>query len=153
MVRGIRLRTDGRARRHEADQVADVHHADGLVERVVVDDEAGMGRVLEHLDELAERNVLLNRDDIGPRHHEVVEPALAQAQNVLEHPAFVGREAGVGGAAVLEQHLEVGADRGRAPAKHRARHAGQPRLARIRRRSVGAWHGVARSRIHCHARV
>ena len=39
------------------DQVADVDHADRIVERVVVDDEPRMGGVLEHLDEIAERDV------------------------------------------------------------------------------------------------
>ena len=43
------------------------------------------GRRLEHLDQLAERDVLLHRDDVGARHHDVVDPAPAQRQDVREH--------------------------------------------------------------------
>ena len=117
-ARGIGFRIDRGLRHHEGDHVADVHHPDGIIEGVVVDHEARMGGVLEHLQQVAERNVPLHGDDVGSRHHDIVDPPLAQAQDVLEHPAFFRREAGLG-AFALEQHLEVGADRGRAPAEHR----------------------------------
>ena len=71
-----------------------MHHAGRVIERLVVDDEARMRGGLEHLDELAERDVLLHRDDVGARHHDVLDPPLAQAQDVFEHRALVGREAG-----------------------------------------------------------
>jgi hypothetical protein len=100
-------------------------HADRLVEGVVVDDEARMGGVLEHLHQFAQRDVLLDRDDIGPRHHEVVEAPLAQAQYVLEHPAFFGGKTGLGGRCV-EKDLEIRPDRSGAPAEHRAQHAIKP---------------------------
>ena len=97
----VRLGIDGRTRRHEGDEVADVHHAGRIVERLPVDDEARMRRGLEHLDEIAERDVLLHRDYVGARHHHVGDPPLAQAQDVLEHRAFFRREAGVAGRAGL----------------------------------------------------
>ena len=79
-------------RHHEGDHVADMDHPDRIIEGVVVDHEARMGGVLEHLQEIAERNVLLHGDDVGPRHHDVVDPALAQAQDVLEHPLSSGEK-------------------------------------------------------------
>ncbi len=42
-------------------------------------------------------DVLLHRDDVGARHHDVADSALAQTQDVLEHPAFFRREAGFAG--------------------------------------------------------
>ena len=42
-----------------------------------------MGGALEHLQQLAERDVLLHGDDVGARHHDVVDPALAQARMFL----------------------------------------------------------------------
>ena len=55
-----------------------MNHADRVVERVVIDDEPRMAGILEHLQELAERNVLLHGDDVGARHHDVLDPPLAQ---------------------------------------------------------------------------
>ncbi len=40
------------------------------------------------------RDVLLHRDDVGARHHDAVDPAFAQAENVLEHRRFGRRETG-----------------------------------------------------------
>ena len=108
-ARGTRLSRDGGLRHHERDHVADVHHPDRIIEGVVVDDEARMGGVLEDVEEVAEGDVLLDRDDVGARHHDVVDPALAQAQDILEHPALVRREAGFG-PLPFEQHLEVRAN-------------------------------------------
>ena len=41
-----------------------------------------MAGAFEHLDQFAERDILLHRDDVGARHHDVVDPALAQRQDV-----------------------------------------------------------------------
>ena len=35
---------------------------------------------------------LLDRDDIGARHHQIVEPPFAQAQDVAQHPALSSGE-------------------------------------------------------------
>jgi hypothetical protein len=132
---------DARLRHHERDHVADVHHPDRIIEGVVVDDEARMGSVLEDLEKIAESDVLLDRDDVGPRHHDVVDPPLAQAQNVLEHAALVRRETCFS-SLPFEQHLEVGADRGRAPTEYRPQQPVRPRL----RIFPGAVAGTARQR-------
>ena len=50
-----------RSRVMKRDQIADVDHADRIVERVVVDDEPRMPGLLEHLHQFAERDVLLHR--------------------------------------------------------------------------------------------
>ncbi len=134
---GMGFRMDRGLGHHEGDHVADVHHPDGIIEGVVVDDEARMGGVLEHLQEVAERNVLLHGDDVGPRHHDIVDPAFAQAQDVLEHPAFFRREAGFR-ALALEQHLQVRSDRGRTPAEHRAQQAVEPGFRIFPHRAAGA---------------
>ena len=117
---------------HEGDQVADVHHADRIVERVVVDDEPRMAGALEHLHQFAERDVLLHRDDVGARHHDVVDPALAQRQDVLEHGALFRREAGFAGARRFEHDFEVGAGRTALPAEQRARQAREEAIALAR---------------------
>ena len=85
-------------------------HADGIVERLVVDHEPRMARIREHLEQLAERDVALHGDDVGTRHHDIRDPPLAQRQDVAQHGAFFGREA-VRAGARLEHVLEVGADR------------------------------------------
>ena len=107
-------------RGHERDQVADVDHAHGIVERVVVDHEARVAGLLEHLHQLAERNVLLHRDDVAARHHDVLDPAPAQRQDVADHGALFRRHAGFAGAGGLQHHLDVGAGRSVPPAEQRA---------------------------------
>ena len=54
-----------------------------------------MAGALKHLDELAQRDVLLDRHDIGARHHHVFDPAFAQVENVGQHRPLFGREAGL----------------------------------------------------------
>ena len=112
---------DGGLGGHERDQVADVHHADRVVERVVVDDEPRVSGLLEHLHEFADRDVLLHGDDVAARHHDVLDPAPAQRQDVLDHGALFRRDAGFAGAGGFEHHLDVGPGRAVLPAEQRAR--------------------------------
>ena len=51
---------------------------------------AGAG---EHHDQFADSDVLLHGDDVGARHHDALDPAFAQTENVLEHRRFGRREA------------------------------------------------------------
>ena len=127
-------RLDGRARRHERDQVADMNHADRIVERVVIGDQPRMAGILEHFHKFAERDVLLHGDDVGARHHDVVDAPFAQPKNILEHGAFFRREAGFARRAFFEHFLQIGADRTGPPAE-RARAAtceNTPSLASLR---------------------
>ena len=80
----------------------------------------------EHLHQLAEGNVFLHRDDVGARDHDVLDPALAQAEDVLEHGALFRRKAGLGGGAGFQDHFEVGADRVGLPAQEGAQQAREP---------------------------
>ena len=59
----------------------------GVVERLVIDHEPRMAGALEHLHEFAERDVPLHRDDVGARNHDILDPPLAQREDVLEHGA------------------------------------------------------------------
>ena len=81
-------RVDGRMCDHERDQIADVDHAGRIVERIVVDDEPRMAGAGEHHGQFADGNVLVHGDDVGARHHDALDPAIAQAENILEHGGF-----------------------------------------------------------------
>ena len=132
-LRLVLARADRRVAHHVADHVADVHHADRIVERLVVGDEARMAGAFEHLDQFAERDVALHRDDVGARHHDVVDPAPAQRQDVGQHDALLRREAALAERAVGQHRLQVGARRG-LPAEHGAQHAREPAIAAVARR-------------------
>ena len=88
---------------------------------------AGAG---EDHDELADRDVLLYRNDIGTRHHDTLDPALAQTENVFQHGGFGGREARfrlLGG----QDEFKVGAGCRRLPAKQNAHDAREPALVQL----------------------
>ena len=106
---------------HEGDQVADVDHADRIVERVVVGHEPRVPGLLEHLHQFADRDVLLHGDDVAARHHDVLDPAPAQRQDVPDHGALFRRNAGFAGARGFEHHFDVGAGRAVLPAEQGAR--------------------------------
>ena len=88
-----------------------------------------MRGVLEHLHQFAERDVLLHGDDVGARHHDVVDPALAQRQDVLEHGALFRRDAGLAGHRGFQHDFDVGAGRAGLPAEQRAREADKESFA------------------------
>ena len=94
--------------------------ADGIVERLVVDHEARMACALETAHQFAEWDVALHRDDVGAMHHDVGDTALMQAEDVAQHGALDGREAGIAGCRGVEYDLEIIADRSRLPAEQRA---------------------------------
>src|SRR6266852_3963877 len=129
----VGFRGGGGAPRHERDQVADVNHADGVVEGLVVDDHPRMAGALEYLHQLAEHDVLPHRDDIGARHHDVDDPPLAQPEDIPEHRAFGRREAEFGGRR-FQRVLEVGAGGARFPAEDRPQRSREPALAVLPRR-------------------
>ena len=107
-----------------------------------------MAGALEHLDQLAERDVLLHRDDVGARHHDVVDPAPAQRQDVGEHGALLRREAGSRRARRSPApSADVRARRAGLPAEQRAQHAREPAVAGSRRRGAGCGTGAAGSRV------
>ncbi len=117
--RGLRRRFDGlaaapalaggllRLGEEMLHQVLDVDHADGIVERVVIDDEAGVAGILEGLHEDRQRRILLHGHDVGAWLGEVVHPAFAQIEDVAQHRALFRREAGGGRRILLENIFEI----------------------------------------------
>src|ERR1017187_641721 len=107
-----------------------------------------MRGALERADEFADFDVLLHGDDVGAGDHNVADAALAQPQDVLEHPAFFRRKAGFAGRHGVEHVLEIGA-RVWLPAEQRAKHARHPAFAafaswlhRYRQMAWLVWSGV-----------
>ena len=119
---------DARLRGHERQEVADVHDAFGVVEGLVVDDEARMRRALEQAHQFAERDVALDRDDVGAMHHHVGDAPFVQPEDIAQHGALDGGKADLVRRRGVEHDLQVGADRSRLPAEQRADRAGQPVL-------------------------
>ena len=70
-----------------------MNDAFGIVERFVVDHEPRMRRALEQAHQFAERNVALDRDDVGAMHHHVGDAPLVQAEDVAQHGALDGGKA------------------------------------------------------------
>ncbi len=94
-----------------------------------INHEPRMAGLLEHLHQLAERNVLLHGDDVAARHHDVLDPAAAQRQDVLDHGALFRRDAGFAGPGGFEHNLDVGAGRAVLPAEQRAGEPGEEAFA------------------------
>ena len=113
-------------RGHEREEVADVHDAFGIVEGLVVDDEPRMRRALEQAHQFAERDVALDRDDVGAMHHDVGDAPFVQAEDVAQHGALDGGKADLVRRRRIEHDLQIVADRSRLPAEQRADGAGQP---------------------------
>ena len=110
------------AHRHVVDEVADVDHAARVVEGLGVDRQARVACGAEDPQEVAQRGLDRHRDDVGARHHDVVDPMGAQAEHVLEHRPFLGRE--LGPAIAGQRLLQVVADstgRRRIPSRARKR--------------------------------
>ena len=74
--------------RHERQQVADVNDAFGIVEGFVVDHQPRMRRTFEQAHQFAERDVALDRDDVGAMDHHVGDAAFMQAEDVAQHGAL-----------------------------------------------------------------
>ena len=92
-----------------ADEVLDVDEADRVVEGLAIDRHARMAGLLEAREELAERDVDLDRLDVGARHHDVLDAHVAEPQDVGEHRPLFRREA-AGGVVRGERLGEILAD-------------------------------------------
>ena len=99
-------------------------HAPGVVERFVVDRQARVARGAETIEHLAQRRIERERDDVGARHHHVLDPDVVKGENVLEDRALLRRE--LLARALLDYVLDVVARRGRLEAKQRADAFEQP---------------------------
>ena len=56
-----------------------------IVERFAMHRQARMSRGAEQDQHVREARIGVDRDDVGARHHDVVDPQLVQAEDVLEH--------------------------------------------------------------------
>src|SRR6202041_1505326 len=61
-------------------QIADVNDPFRIVERLVVDHQTRMRGTFEHAHQFAERNVALDRDDVGAMDHHIGDPPFLQAE-------------------------------------------------------------------------
>jgi hypothetical protein len=115
----------------EVEDVADVDHAERLVQRLAIDGEAGMTCCAKARQQLAERGACRRCHHVGARHHHVPDAHLVEGERVREQGALVRRELGLFGR--LREHvLELVAD-GVARSQGEALHQSlEPALARLR---------------------
>ena len=99
----------------EDNEIADVDHAARIVERLVIDGQAGMAGVAKAVEHLAQGRVERERDDVRARHHHVLDPDFVQRQHVLEDGALLGRE--LLARALLDRVFDIVAGRGRLQAE------------------------------------
>ena len=74
-----------------------MHDADRVIERFLIDHEPRMTRALKYLQEFAERDLVRHRDNVGARHHHVLDALFAQPENILEQRSLGQGEIGVAG--------------------------------------------------------
>ena len=70
---------------HRLDQVAHVQHADDLVERAAVDGIARVRRLEHRLSACSGGKLDGERDDLGPRHHDVADLLVGEVEDLVEH--------------------------------------------------------------------
>ena len=99
-------------------------HAARIVERLVIDRQARVAGGAETIEHLAQRRIERERDDVGARHHHVLDPDVVKGENVLEDRALLRRE--LLARALLDHILDVVARRGRREAEQRAHALEQP---------------------------
>src|SRR5262245_51079294 len=95
-----------------------------------------MSGALKYSHQFAELDVLLDGDNVGAWHHNIVDTAFTQAKNILEHPAFFRSEPGFARPHRIKNVLQIGARNVRLPPEQRTQRAGEPVLAAIASR----WH-------------
>ena len=78
-----------------------MHHAARIIERLVEQRDTRHASLIEGFQQLTHRFVFIDRDDIGARHHHVIDAQHAEAQNTQQHLALFGGE-GLGRATALE---------------------------------------------------
>ena len=89
------------------EQVAHVENADDVVERLAVDRIARERRVDHRRETLLRREVDRQRDDLGPRDHDVRDLLVREVEDLVEHLLLLPLELTRLGRSV-EQHLELG---------------------------------------------
>ena len=70
-------------------QVADMNHPARIVERLVIDREARVFGLAEHAHQLIDGDAVVDGNDVGARHHDVLDGELAEAEDAAEHAALL----------------------------------------------------------------
>jgi hypothetical protein len=73
----------------ECKHVLDVHHAQRIIQSFAINRKPRMLRVAEQRHETGERHLLLDRNDIGARNHDIGNQQLAEFEQVAEHQTFL----------------------------------------------------------------
>ena len=81
-------------------------HADRFIEGLAVDRQPGMTGLAHDLDDLGERGLFLDGDDIGMGHHDIVDREFAKAQQVGQHRALGVGEFRLAAIVSLEKFLD-----------------------------------------------
>ena len=92
---------------HRLDQVADVQHADDVVERLAVDGVARVRRLEHRLERLLGRQRDRDRDHLRPRHHHVGDLLVGEVEDLVEHLLLLVLDLALLGRA-REQHPQLG---------------------------------------------
>ncbi len=94
--------------RDEADDVLDVNHADRIIEISSVNGQARMACVRERLDEIRQRRLDIDGDDVSARRHHVRDALFIKRDDTLDHVAPRTWQSHRGGAlAVIERVGEL----------------------------------------------
>ena len=85
-------------------------HAARVVERLVIDRQARMLGLAEHAHQLVDGDGIVDRDDVGARHHHVLDGQFAEAEDAPQHAALLRaqRVALAAGERVLDQLAQIG---------------------------------------------
>src|SRR5262245_37099741 len=85
-------------------------HAARIVERLAIDGQARVLGLAEHVHQLRDGRALVDRDDVGAGHHDVLDRELAEAQSAAEHAPLLRaqRVALAAGESVLDEFTEIG---------------------------------------------
>ena len=63
-------------------QIADMDHAARIIERLAIDRQPRMLGLAEHAHQLVDGDAVVHGDDVGARHHDVLDRELAEAEDV-----------------------------------------------------------------------
>ena len=130
-----------------AHHVLDVHHAARVVERLAKQRQARDAGGVEGLQQLPDRLVLVDGDDVGARHHHVDDAQRAEAEDAQQHLPLLGRE-GAAVAGALERVLEHRPQRRRSGQAEPGAQGGEPTVRGLGCRLRGPGRGAIGTIVH-----
>jgi hypothetical protein len=116
---------------------SDVDHAARIIERFAMHWQARVAGGAKQRQHFAERSVDPQSNNVGARHHHILDPHIVQAENIGQNSPFLRGEIRIG-AGADQGVLEIIAHRGRPKAEQSAKAFEQPsRRFPRRRRMIG----------------